>query len=82
MLPDIPEPLRTHRISRAMTFWVHASSDRERARQHGSPILPFAVEVSDLLDGLIGFLEAPVSADALSALDGTDLPVMSRLVVP
>jgi AcrR family transcriptional regulator len=82
MLPDIPEPLRTHRISRAMTFWVHASSDRERARQHGSPVLPFAVEVSDLLDGLIGFLEAPVSADALSALDGIDLPVMSRLVVP
>ncbi len=65
-----------------MTFWVHASSDRERARQRGSPVLPFAVEVSDLLDGLIGFLEAPVSADARSALDGIDPPAMSRLVVP
>jgi hypothetical protein len=82
MLPDIPEPLRTHRISQAMTFWVHASSDRERARQHGSPVLPFAAEVSDLLDGLIGFLEAPVSEGARSALDGIDLPVASRPVVP
>jgi AcrR family transcriptional regulator len=82
MLPDIPEPLRSHRISQAMAFCVHASSDRERARHHGSPLLPFAVHVNDLIDGLVGFLEAPVSPKAVAALDGVNLPGPPRVVVP
>jgi AcrR family transcriptional regulator len=72
LLPHIPEPLRTHRITQAMTFSVHAASDRERARANGETVLPFAVHVSDLLDGLVGFLAAPVSPGAMAALDETD----------
>jgi AcrR family transcriptional regulator len=71
-LPDVPEPLRTHRIAQAMAFIVHATADRERARDADMPVLPFAVHVSDLLDGLNGFLEAPVSPAALTALIETN----------
>ena len=71
-LTAIPEPLRSHRIARAMAFIVHAAADRERARASGQHILPFAVEVTDLLDGMTGFLAAPVSPAALAALDDTD----------
>ena len=67
-LTHIAEPLRTHRISRAMVFVVHAASDRERARADGRPVLPFAVEVEALLDGLVGFLQAPVSPATVAAL--------------
>ena len=72
LLAHIPEPLRTHRIGQAMAFSVHATADRERARDHGHDVLPFGVHVTDLLDGLVGFLEAPVSPAALAALDNAD----------
>ncbi|MCK9930708.1 TetR/AcrR family transcriptional regulator [Frankia sp. Mgl5] len=72
LLPHIPEPLRTHRIAQALAFSVHAAADRERAQAGGRRVLPFAVHVSDLLDGLVGFLEAPVSPHALAALEGAD----------
>jgi hypothetical protein len=71
-LGHVPEPLRTHRITQATAFVVHTASDRERARANGQPILPLAVHVNDLLDGLVGFLSAPVSGAALDALAGTD----------
>ena len=72
LLSHIPEPLRTHRLAQAMNFSVHAASDRERARANGEVVLSFAVHVSDLLDGLVGFLAAPVSPAARSALEDTD----------
>jgi AcrR family transcriptional regulator len=68
LLVHMPEPLRTHRLMQAITFSVHASADRERAQMAGHAVLPFGVHVVDLLDGLIGFLEAPVSEAALSAV--------------
>ncbi len=71
-LPGIPEPLRAHRIARAMAFITHAAADRERARGNGLPILPFAVEVTDMLDGITGFLAASVSRAAIAALDNID----------
>jgi AcrR family transcriptional regulator len=71
LLRHIPEPLRTHRITQVMAFAVHAGAGREHALTNGEPVLPFAVHMNDLLDGLVGFLEAPVSRTALAALDGT-----------
>lgn len=72
LLAHIPEPLRSHRISQAMVFVVHSAADRERARADERPLLPFAVEVTDLLDGIVGFLAAPVSPAALDALHDAD----------
>lgn len=68
LLPHVPEPLRRHRIAHALAFSVHAAAERERARTRGGQVLPFAVHVGDLLDGVVGFLEAPVSAATRSAL--------------
>jgi AcrR family transcriptional regulator len=80
LLPAIPEPLRSHRISEAIAFSVHTSAHRERAQVAGLNVLPFAVHVTDLLDGLVGFLEAPVSAATLDALHHNDLtPVDAHL---
>ena len=42
-----------------------------RTRQAaGLSVLPFVVHVEDLLDGLVGFLEAPVSPATAAAIDG------------
>jgi AcrR family transcriptional regulator len=90
LLAHVVEPLRTHRITQATAFVVHAASDRERARANRQPVLPLAVYVNDLLDGLVGFLTAPVSPAALAALEGTDpsglgfaaLPVISGPAAP
>ena len=68
LLGHIAEPLRTHRQGQAMEFVVQAAADRERARTHGWTVLPFAVEANDLLDGIVGFLAAPVSQAAYDAL--------------
>jgi hypothetical protein len=58
---------------------VHATADRERVRAHGDDVISFGVHVTDLLDGLVGFLEAPVSPAALAALEGSDL---ERVALP
>jgi hypothetical protein len=73
-LSHIDEPLRTHRLAQAMALIVHAAADRERARARARrrAILPFAVELGNLLDGMVGFLEAPVSPTSRAALVDTD----------
>jgi AcrR family transcriptional regulator len=68
-LRHIPEPLRTHRMAQANALLVHAAADRERARAAGQLLLPFAVALGDLIDGIVGFLSAPVSAASLEALE-------------
>jgi hypothetical protein len=52
-----------------MASLVHAAADRERARNLGQPLLPFAVALGDVVDGIVGFLEAPASLETLAALD-------------
>lgn len=69
LLPHVIEPLRSYRIGQALMLLVHAAADRERAKAGGRPVLPFAVYVNDLLDGIVGFLEAPASPKARSALE-------------
>jgi AcrR family transcriptional regulator len=71
-LPHIKEPLRSHRIATAMGLIVHAASDREGARRRKEPLLPFAVELTNLIDGLVGLLQAPVSPACAAALDAAD----------
>jgi AcrR family transcriptional regulator len=68
----VPEPIRTNRMTQVMACSVHVSADRERAQAAGMGVLPFAVHVADLLDGLVGFLEAPVSQATAAAIDGVE----------
>jgi AcrR family transcriptional regulator len=69
-LGHIPEPLRAQRISQAMALIVQVAANREQAR--AADILPFALELNNLLDGVVGFLEAPVSPASLAALEDLD----------
>jgi AcrR family transcriptional regulator len=69
LLSHLDEPLRSHRVRRAMASLVHAAADRERARGRGLPVLPFAVALGDTVDGIVGYLEAPASAETLAALE-------------
>lgn len=74
LLVHVPEPLRSHRLNQVVAFSVYTGADRERAEATGLDVLPFAVHVSDTLDGLVGFLEAPVSRRALTALESAKIP--------
>jgi AcrR family transcriptional regulator len=79
-LTGIPEPLRSHRISEAIAFSVHTSARREQALAAGLTVLPFAVHVTDLIDGLVGFLEAPVSKATRTALADLELTSIGELL--
>jgi len=81
MLSHLPAALRTHRINEASAICLHASADRERARHFGATTVPFALHVSELLDGLVGFLLAPASAETLAALAGARSLRMTKRVV-
>jgi AcrR family transcriptional regulator len=70
LMPDVPEPLRSHRILQVVLLSVHAASFRERAKANGLEVLPFAIHVADLLDAWVGFLAAPVSAAARASITG------------
>ena len=68
-MEHVGEPLRGHRLNQAMTFVVQAAAARERARDRGEPLLPFALEVISLVDGISNFLQSPVSPEAQRVLD-------------
>ena len=81
-MDHIHEPLRTHRIAQALALIVHAAADRERARATGQVLLPFAVALGDLVDGMVGFLQAPVSAASRDALERADAAQVTWPVFP
>jgi AcrR family transcriptional regulator len=81
-LVDLPQPLRATRTTQALTICVHLAADRQLARRHGAPVFPYALHVTELLDGVMGFLEAPVSPATLDALPSTPITRPSRMVVP
>jgi AcrR family transcriptional regulator len=67
-LTHIDEPLRSHRLALAMALIVHAAADRERAIAQRRAVLPFELELANLVDGMAGFLEVPVSANTQRTL--------------
>lgn len=81
-LAHLDEPLRSLRLGQAMSVIVHAAAARERARRRGEGSLPFALEVGNLLDATVGFLEAPVSPATEAALKGADSATLQRQLVP
>lgn len=63
LLPHIPEPARSMRIQQAQVIAVHLAAERERAIRRDDTVIPFALFVSGVVDGLAGFLEVPASAE-------------------
>lgn len=63
LLPTIPEPARSMRIQQAQDLALHLAAERERAIRRSDKVIPFALFVSAVVDGLAGFLQAPASAE-------------------
>lgn len=71
LLDDLPDPLRQLRIAEAQALCIHAAADRERAVTSGPVSVPFELFAGSILDGITGFLAAPVSDATQRWLRGT-----------
>ena len=72
LLRHIPEPARAMRIQQAQDLAVHLAAERERAIRRDDTVVPFAVFVSGVVDGLAGFLEAPASPETSRSIARAD----------
>jgi AcrR family transcriptional regulator len=63
LLAHLPESARAMRIQQVQALAVHLAAERERAVRRNDAVVPFALFVSGVVDGLAGFLDAPASAD-------------------
>jgi AcrR family transcriptional regulator len=79
-LATVDEPLRTHRLFQAMELTVHAAANRERSRAQRRPALPLALETANLVDCMVGFLEAPVSPASCAALEQANPTVVRQML--
>jgi len=61
-----------------MDMTVHTAAKRERARAWRRPVLPLALEVTNLVDCMVGFLEAPVSPASRAALEAANPSVVRQ----
>jgi AcrR family transcriptional regulator len=61
LLGHLDVPLREMRIAEAELLSLHAAADRERTIFSGADVPSFELFVTSLLDGITGFLDAPVS---------------------
>jgi AcrR family transcriptional regulator len=68
LLRHVDERVRPLRIAEAQALCLHAAADRERAVARNAAVNPFDVFVNVLIDGLTGFLSAPVSNATLRRL--------------
>lgn len=68
LLPDIAEPVLTMRAGQVQGLSLTAAADRERANSKQDSVIPFGLFVATLVDGLAGFLAAPVSEETLRLL--------------
>jgi AcrR family transcriptional regulator len=77
-LTSVDEPLRTHRLAQVMEMTVQAAANRERARAWRRAVLPLALEVTNLVDCMVGYLEAPVSPASQAALASANANVFRQ----
>ncbi len=68
LLPHVPKALRERRAYQATAICLHTCADRQRARCFGGELEPYALHVSQLLDGIVAFLAAIPSEETLAAL--------------
>lgn len=82
LLVNVPPQLREQRVNRASAMCLHTCADRQRARNFGAAIDPYALHVSQLLDGVEAFLATPPSAETIRALSKTSRRPTSLMVFP
>lgn len=68
-MDDVPEPLRQRRVDHAIGVLVVSLAGSEGVLAAGGrPLVPVEAQVADLVDILTAVLEAPASADTVTAL--------------
>jgi AcrR family transcriptional regulator len=82
LLGHVPSQLRLLRIDQASALCLHACADRQRSLHADEAVTSFALHVSQVLDGIEGFLSAPPSEDTLEALKSSPGRVMSMSALP
>jgi hypothetical protein len=60
------------RIQQVQMLSVHSAAERERAVANDEAVMPFGLFVSTLIDGCVGYLTAPVSAETTTFLSHHD----------
>jgi AcrR family transcriptional regulator len=80
-MTDIGEPLRSHRLAQALDLTVQAAANRERARARRRSVLPLALEMENLVDCMVGFLDAPVSPASRAALGAVNVGVARQTLL-
>src|SRR4051812_6645867 len=80
-ITQIDEPLRSYRLDQAMAFVVQAGAQREQARVRRWPVLPFALELANLVDCMVAYLQAPLSTASEVALEATNPRVFHRTLL-
>lgn len=82
LLPHLPPQLRRRRVHRASSLCLHTCADRQRARNFGAGVEPYALHVNQLFDGVEAFLLAPASKATVKALRASGTLSDSRRVLP
>jgi AcrR family transcriptional regulator len=82
LLPHVPGPLRESRINRASALCLQTCADRQRIRNSGAVIEPYALHVSQLLDAVEALLTTAPSAETLRALRSAPKRQSARLTLP
>jgi AcrR family transcriptional regulator len=82
LLPHVPAQLREMRINRASAMCLHACADRQRARNFGAVVEPYALHVSQLLDGAEALLTTPPSPETLRALRTSSKRATALVALP
>ena len=83
LLDQIDEAVRTIRIPQMQMLSLHTAAERERAVRTDEPVMPFGLFVSTLIDGCVGFLTGPVSAETkrlISLPDHKESEPLRRLI--
>jgi AcrR family transcriptional regulator len=80
-ITQIDEPLRSYRLDQAMGFIVQTGARREQARARRWPVLPSALELANLVDCTVAYLEAPLSRASEEALGATNPRVFHRTLL-
>jgi len=78
LLREVDKRVRALRIADAQALCLHAAADRERAVSSGAAFAPFELFASALLDGLTGFLAAPMSDATLRRLGKANVAAHAR----
>ena len=79
LLGHVDEAVRDLRINEGQAFCLHAAADRDRTVSSGTVTVSFGIWSNSFLDGIAGYLAAPVSVETERHIQGAGDIGASRL---